>query len=242
MDRPHLRRRRNQNLTDKKAAGDDTHQSDSKTETESGWETLDFINDVNGGTYEEDSDMQLQEALFNSIQNMEFDFPAKTSLINDDVKKKGVDTSCRLVKTNGKRINHWKSSTREQGEPSCVYCTICSEPRPVVNDIMKRGGCGHIYCEECIISYARERIRENIMEVNCPVSDCKEVFAMNEYFVPRELMDQWRDAVCEARALASYDIIECPFGDCSGVELIGIWECSVRLTNCRGLMSVHCPY
>ncbi|MCD9640287.1 hypothetical protein HAX54_025490 [Datura stramonium] len=98
MDRPHLRRRRNQNLTDKKAAGDD-------------------ISKLTG----------------------------KGSAI-------------------GK-----KSSTRNKANHHAYTgAAICSEPRPVVNDIYETLGCGHIYCEECIISYARERIRENIMEWRVP--------------------------------------------------------------------------
>ncbi|MCD9560294.1 hypothetical protein HAX54_018816 [Datura stramonium] len=163
MDRPHLRRRRNQNLTDKKAAGDDTHQSDSKTETESGWETLDFINDVNG------------------------DEPC-----NDDVKKKGVDTSCRLVKTNGKGSTIGRAVRGNKANHHAYTIAIWANRDPVVNDIMKR------------------RLRFRLPGK----------FRDERLFVPRELMDQWRDAVCEARALASYDIIECPFGDCSKIWLM----------------------
>ncbi|CAN4098560.1 unnamed protein product [Withania somnifera] len=165
------------------------------------------INVVNMSSYDDDgNNMQLQQVLFNSAMLY------NNSL--NDVKKKGVDTSCQLVRTNG-RINIGNSQ-RERGEPSCVYCTICKEPRSITNDTMKSGSCGHIYCEECIINYVRQRIKETLTEVNCPESDCKEILAINEYFVPPEYINQWLDAVREATVLASCDIIECPFGDCSG--------------------------
>lgn len=189
------------------------------------WAPLDVTNDVNnggsdddsdmndiinGGGSDDDSDIQLQKVLYNSAQL----YNNSRQLQETDIKKKGIDMSCQLVKTNG-RIN-LQNSTHEKGEPSCVYCTICNEPRPVSDDRMKRGGCRHVYCEECIINYVRDRIKENLTEVKCPVSDCKEKIVINDYFVPSEFRNQWRATVREAKALASCYIIECPFLDCTG--------------------------
>uniref|UniRef100_M1DSW8 Zinc finger protein n=1 Tax=Solanum tuberosum TaxID=4113 RepID=M1DSW8_SOLTU len=132
----------------------------------------------------------------------------------NDVKKKGIDYSCSFVETNG-RIDCCNSKYKK-GEPSCVFCTICNEPKPVNNDTIKQGPCRHIYCEECIVNYVRERIKETLTQVKCPVSDCKEQILINEYFVPPEFMNQWMDTVREAEALFSCDIIECPYMDCEG--------------------------
>lgn len=113
-------------------------------------------------------------------------------------KGKGIDTSCQ-------------NSKRE-----AVLCTICYERWPAPNHMMKRGGCGHMYCKECILNYGRERIKETLTEFKCPVSDCNEKIVIDEFFVPSEFLEHWRDTVREAQALASCYVIECPFMDCSG--------------------------
>ncbi|PHU15057.1 hypothetical protein BC332_16262 [Capsicum chinense] len=102
------RRRCNQNLMNKKAgAGGDNI----KEETENNCESVD------------DDDMQLQEAIFNSVQKLEFDFP-----MVKDVKKKGIDTSCRLVRINGK-IGKLTDDKRGliRACPKCwrVFCVKC---------------------------------------------------------------------------------------------------------------------
>ncbi|KAG5601899.1 hypothetical protein H5410_033269 [Solanum commersonii] len=57
------------------------------------------------------------------------------------LRRKGIDYSCSFVETNG-RI-----------DCSCVFCSICNEPKPVNNDTIKQGPCRHIYYEECIVNY-----------------------------------------------------------------------------------------
>ncbi|KAM3375149.1 hypothetical protein P3S68_013863 [Capsicum galapagoense] len=102
------RRRCNQNLMNKKAGarGDNI-----KEETENNCESVD------------DDDMQLQVAIFNSVQKLEFDFP-----MVKDVKKKGIDTSCRLVRINGK-IGKLTDDKRGliRACPKCwrVFCVKC---------------------------------------------------------------------------------------------------------------------
>ncbi|OIT22407.1 hypothetical protein A4A49_38871 [Nicotiana attenuata] len=174
------------------------------------WESLDFDYEDGAGDYVDDDDIQLQEILLNSAQTynssvdekLEFDFANKTNL-DDDVKKKGVDVSSCLIRTNG--INKWNSKY-ERGETSCIFCTICNDVKPV-NSVMRRGkSCEHSYCEECIRNYVVERIKDNITEVKCPVSNCKEILEINESLMPADeyyLIDRWSDAVREARVLAS---------------------------------------
>lgn len=103
-------------------------------------------------------------------------------------------------------------STYDKGEPSCVFCTICNELKSVNNDASR----GHVYCEDCILNYVCERIKETLAQVKCPVSDCIDQILIDEYFVPPEFMDQWMDTVREAEALYSCEIIECPYMGCEG--------------------------
>ncbi|PHT79241.1 hypothetical protein T459_17293 [Capsicum annuum] len=115
------RRRCNQNLMNKKdgAGGDNI-----KEETENNCESVD------------DDDMQLQEAIFNSVQKLEFDFP-----MVKDVKKKGIDTSCRLVRINGKIGT--ASSIHERGK-------LTDDKRGLIRACPK---CWRVFCVKCKVEW-----------------------------------------------------------------------------------------
>ncbi|KAI4335153.1 hypothetical protein L6164_013825 [Bauhinia variegata] len=137
------------------------------------------------------------------------------------------------------------ASFSEKGESSNsppFVCEICTETK-TVKESFSISGCSHAYCTECITMYVASRLQENIINIRCPVSECKGLLEPHDCrsILPPEVFDRWGNAMCEAVILAS-EKFYCPFKDCSalliddGNEVVKESECP----NCKRFFCAQC--
>lgn len=147
----------------------------------------------------------------------------------------------------GKRRNSGNPfvSSAETGESSKTLpfdCEICTENKPGFESF-SIAGCDHAFCSECMIRYVGSKLQENIVNIRCPVVDCRGLLEPEECrgILPPEVYDRWGHALCEAVILAE-EKFYCPYKDCSalmiddGGEVIKESECP----NCRRLLCAQC--
>ncbi|KAJ7962714.1 RBR-type E3 ubiquitin transferase [Quillaja saponaria] len=131
----------------------------------------------------------------------------------------------------------------EVGESSQIFCEICVESKR--NDQMfKNDKCVHSFCSDCITKHVAAKIQDSITQVSCPCLDCKSVLELDacRSMVPKELLDRWDDALCEAFIL-TIPKVYCPFKDCAAMlvddnegEVIRESECPF----CHKLFCARC--
>ncbi|MCD7460635.1 RING finger protein [Datura stramonium] len=171
-----------------------------KMEKESSRRSKNFrsLQEGSGEIEMEETDIQLQQVLFNSGKKLE-------SRSNEAAGKKVQETPYEISKMN---------NILQKGESSCAYCVICDDAKPP--NMLKRGSsCLHYYCEECIRIYIGKKINENVYQVKCPVSNCKNFLDLIS-LMPMDFLVRADDAALETEVLASPQEIGCPFGDCTG--------------------------
>ncbi|RHN82081.1 putative IBR domain, Zinc finger, RING-type, E3 ubiquitin ligase RBR family [Medicago truncatula] len=80
--------------------------------------------------------------------------------------------------------------------------------------------CYHSFCSECVVKQVATKIQDNITNVSCPGLNCKGVLELESCrkLLPKELIDKWNDALCEAFFL-TVPKFYCPFKDCSAMLL-----------------------
>lgn len=169
---------------------------------------------------EDDDELRLQEALLYSLLSMNSS-PTLEALEKEeeevDYKKKGIVTSYPL---NYHTCFQYGNSpcTREFGDCSHNVCVICGDTVSS-GSMIRINKCNHYVCEDCIAIYVGEKLQENIAEIKCPESKCK--VALNskifEHLIPKQVLDEWQNAVWETCALAVPRFIQCPFRDCSAL-------------------------
>ncbi|KAL3623560.1 hypothetical protein CASFOL_032376 [Castilleja foliolosa] len=130
--------------------------------------------------------------------------------------------------------------------PLTFICEICTDEKPK-NAIFRVLGCRHFYCSECMKKYVASKLQDNVIAINCPVSDCKGSLEPQHCtsILPKQVFDRWSDTLCEAVILAT-EKFYCPFKDCSALlvddknglndEVIVESECP----ECNRLFCVQC--
>lgn len=125
-------------------------------------------------------DMALKNGLLKSaapVKNNVFVTP-------DDEKMKGICTdSVKPLSTSCSRPR--TDIGREIGEPSCCYCVICGDAKPVMSTVRSQY-CKHRFCVDCFqVSIAGRMNEENISSVKCPEKKCKMELG-HEYTSPKK--------------------------------------------------------
>ncbi|RHN82083.1 putative transcription factor C2H2 family [Medicago truncatula] len=113
-----------------------------------------------------------------------------------------------------------KVFTQETDEPSSItVCEICAETK-TTDEMFRNLRCYHSFCSECVVKQVATKIQDNITNVSCPGLNCKGVLELESCrsLLPKELIDRWNDALCEAFFLAVPKFY-CPFKDCSAMML-----------------------
>lgn len=106
----------------------------------------------------------------------------------------------------------------EQSSP-IIICEICAETKRT-EEMFRNQICYHSFCSECVVKQVATKIQDNITNVSCPGLNCKGVLELESCrsLLPKELIDRWNDALCEAFILAVPKFY-CPFKDCSEMLL-----------------------
>lgn len=102
---------------------------------------------------------------------------------------------------------------------SITVCEICAETK-MTDEMFINLSCYHSFCSECVVKQVATKIQDNITNVSCPGLNCKGVLELESCrsLLPKELIDRWNDALCEAFFLAVPKFY-CPFKDCSAMML-----------------------
>ncbi|XP_027367068.1 probable E3 ubiquitin-protein ligase RNF217 [Abrus precatorius] len=112
--------------------------------------------------------------------------------------------------------------TEEAGEPcsSLILCEICAEAKET-DEMFRNQRCDHSFCSQCVIKHVATKIQDKITVVSCPGLNCKGVLEVDACMamLPKELLDRWSDALCEALFLTAHKFY-CPFRDCSAMLLV----------------------
>lgn len=100
-----------------------------------------------------------------------------------------------------------------------IICEICAEAK-TDEEMFRNQRCYHSFCSECVVKQVATKIQENITVVSCPGLNCKGVLELETLrpLLPKEVIDRWDDAMCEALLLAVPKFY-CPFKDCSAMLL-----------------------
>lgn len=164
----------------------------------------------------------LQEVLMSASQIAR---PPSSTLIS--IKEKGESSASASA----------SSSSLASPSPSSFFCKICMDA-PSDADMFTNGVCSHSFCRGCLGRYVGEKVKENILTVNCPEVNCRSILEPQSFrgMIPREVLDRWEAAVCEA-AILSLNPIYCPFKDCSAALVVDEEDGGVG-----ALRQAECPH
>ncbi|XVF74205.1 hypothetical protein PTKIN_Ptkin13bG0091700 [Pterospermum kingtungense] len=174
--------------------------------------------------------LQFQEAIISSVQEMS----SSTS-------------KPMIIQESSPRTKHqpWKYSARKAGESSLCYCEICVE-RKERHQMFTIRGCSHSFCSDCVSTYVKTRLEQNITIIMCPGENCRLILELEACRpqLPKEVINLWEDLLCEELLCATGGRLYCPFKDCSalllndnqGGEVIAETECPV----CHRLFCAQC--
>ncbi|GFQ02133.1 probable E3 ubiquitin-protein ligase rnf217 [Phtheirospermum japonicum] len=145
----------------------------------------------------------------------------------------------------GKRVFQGECLISKSSAPLTFVCEICTDEKPK-NAIFRVLGCNHSYCSDCIGKYVASKLQDNIIAINCPVSGCKGFLEPQycESILPKQVLDRWGDALCEAMILDS-EKFYCPFKDCSALLVDDVCGQSGAIAQsecpaCNRLFCVQC--
>ncbi|KAJ1437087.1 Zinc finger, RING-type [Sesbania bispinosa] len=98
---------------------------------------------------------------------------------------------------------------------SLFTCQICYQKKPL-NDSFNVEGCPHFYCIKCIVKYIVYRLKQNELDLMCPVGGCSGV--LNPHYckpiLPNNVLAWWEKALCES-VIPEKEKFYCPYNDCS---------------------------
>ncbi|XP_057433529.1 E3 ubiquitin-protein ligase RSL1-like [Lotus japonicus] len=142
----------------------------------------------------------------------------------------------------GKRIKKRHTEKAESSNDAPFTCEICTDTK-TVRDSFAISGCSHAYCSDCVATYVRSKLEENVINIRCPVSGCSGLLEAEDCraILSPEVFDRWGTATCEALFAVS-EKFYCPFKDCStlliddGAEKVMESECP----NCRRMFCAQC--
>ncbi|XVF25316.1 hypothetical protein REPUB_Repub13aG0202900 [Reevesia pubescens] len=169
--------------------------------------------------------LQFQEAIFFSI---------KENMSSSTSRPMNIRESSSMPR---------KSSTKA-GESSLSYCEICVD-RKERHQMFTISGCSHSFCCDCITTYVKTRLEENITIITCPGENCILILELETCrpLLPKEVINLWQDLLCEELLCATGGRLYCPFKDCSALllndnqgEVIAETECPF----CHRLFCAQC--
>ena len=119
-------------------------------------------------------------------------------------------------------------------------CEICAETKGC-DQMFRNEGCDHSYCSDCVTKQVATKIQESITVVACPGLNCRGVLELDACWpmLPKELLDRWDDALCEALFLAAPKFY-CPFRDCSAMLLLENEGEAIREAECPFCHRLFC--
>ncbi|KAL1296208.1 probable E3 ubiquitin-protein ligase RNF144A [Arachis ipaensis] len=100
-----------------------------------------------------------------------------------------------------------------------IVCEICAETKGT-DQMFRNKKCDHSFCSDCVTKHVATKIQESLTLVPCPGLNCKGMLELDSCrpMLPKEVLDRWDDALCEALFLAVPKFY-CPFRDCSAMLL-----------------------
>ncbi|KAI5400924.1 E3 ubiquitin-protein ligase RSL1 [Lathyrus oleraceus] len=183
--------------------------------------------------------LQFQEALMSSVitssqpqpppcvasssetvdEELLFNETLKDSLITSQYVSSSTSPPLRYVASSSKAVEVDPLVTKEQEQEPIIICEICAEAK-TDEEMFRNQGCYHSFCSECVVKQVATKIQENITVVSCPGLNCEGVLELETLrpLLPKELIDRWDDAMCEA-LLLTVPKFYCPFKDCSAMLL-----------------------
>ncbi|CAJ2630227.1 unnamed protein product [Trifolium pratense] len=108
--------------------------------------------------------------------------------------------------------------------------------------MFKNQQCYHSFCSECVIKQVAIKIQDKITVVSCPGLNCKDVLELESCraLLPKELIDKWNDASCEALFI-NVPKFYCPFKYCSSMFLDeNVGQQKILLGNLSALFVIDC--
>ncbi|XP_022152679.1 E3 ubiquitin-protein ligase RNF144A-like [Momordica charantia] len=171
--------------------------------------------------------LQLQEAIASSVS---------ASITTPIVKSENVSSSSRRVILKG------ESSSSSSGSETSL-CIICTDTKSAA-EMFTSSACSHSFCADCISKHIAAKLEDNIA-VKCPEPKCESTLEpwMCDSFVPREVLERWGDALCEAIILG-IPRMYCPFVDCSAAMIDDGGEAATvtaaECPSCRRMFCAQC--
>ncbi|XP_020874087.1 probable E3 ubiquitin-protein ligase RNF144A-B [Arabidopsis lyrata subsp. lyrata] len=103
--------------------------------------------------------------------------------------------------------------------------------------------CSTFYCNDCVSKYIAAKLQDNILSIECLVSGCKSSVRLEpdkcRQILPREVFDQWDDALSEAVLMRSKRLY-CPYKDCSALLFIDKSEVKMKDSECPHFHRMVC--
>ncbi|KAL1333531.1 E3 ubiquitin-protein ligase RSL1-like [Arachis hypogaea] len=92
-----------------------------------------------------------------------------------------------------------------------IVCEICAETKET-DQMFRNKKCDHSFYSDCVTKHVATKIQESLTLVPCPGLNCKGMLELDSCrpMLPKEVLDRWDDAICEALFLAVLKFY-CPF-------------------------------
>ncbi|KAG7578858.1 IBR domain, partial [Arabidopsis thaliana x Arabidopsis arenosa] len=106
--------------------------------------------------------------------------------------------------------------------------------------------CSNFYCNDCVSKYIAAKLQDNILSIECLVSGCESSGRLEpdkcRQILPREVFDQWDDALSEAVLMRSKRLY-CRYKDCFALLFIDKSEVKMKdseCPHCHRMVCVEC--
>ncbi|XVE51760.1 hypothetical protein DITRI_Ditri02bG0066600 [Diplodiscus trichospermus] len=172
--------------------------------------------------------LQFQDAIFLSVKQL----PSSTSRPMNTLPNPSISK------------HKPRKSVKKAGESSRSYCEICVD-RKERHQMFTISGCSHSFCSDCISTYVKTRLEQNITVIMCPGENCRVMleFEACRPLLGKDVISLWGDLLCEELLCSTGGRLYCPFKDCSVLllndnqgEVIAETECPF----CHRLFCAQC--
>ncbi|OWM83537.1 hypothetical protein CDL15_Pgr013018 [Punica granatum] len=109
-------------------------------------------------------------------------------------------------------ITYIGSSRTRSYRRRIIQCEICAEKKQTCEMMRINKKCVHSFCSVCIAKHVKTRVADNQVTVPCPGLDCKHKveYKVCVGILPKDVLDAWGKALCEALILEDHKFY-CPF-------------------------------
>ncbi|XP_022721674.1 probable E3 ubiquitin-protein ligase RNF144A-B [Durio zibethinus] len=161
--------------------------------------------------------LQLQDAIYLSVNEMS-------------------SSTSRLMTTRASSSMHVhkpRKYAKKADESSLKNCEICFD-RKERHQMFTISGCSHSFCSDCVRTYVKTRLEQNITVIMCPGENCKLSLELEACrpLLPKEVINLWEDLLCEELLCATGGRIYCPLKGCS----------AILLNDNQVIAETECPY